>query len=118
MVVGNDGHKERRERIARRCEATGAATYWDIDDIQFHCRIGRTTAWGLVKLQDFPPPVVLGPKGLVWPRAEILTFMESRRRPEHYGDREGASAGRASSYGGEAMCISRPLKGRPARRPE
>ncbi len=58
--------------------------YWDIDDIQFHCRIGRTTAWRLVRSNTFPAPVVLGPKSLVWPREEVVTFMEARRQSDHY----------------------------------
>lgn len=64
-----------------------SATYWDIDDIQFHCRVGRTTAWRLVKRADFPPPAVIGPRGLVWPRTEVLAFMEGRRSPAHYASR-------------------------------
>jgi len=98
-------------------EAATEATYWDIDDIQFHCRIGRTTAWRLVKLKDFPPPVVLGPKGLVWPRAEVLVFMESRRRPEHYQDQEKALARPSVEQDPQVFCVSRPLKARLIREP-
>src|SRR4051794_39034241 len=59
--------------------------YWDIDDVQFHCRIGRSTAWRLVRQEGFPPPVVLGRRTLLWPRAEVISFVENKRNPEHYG---------------------------------
>lgn len=59
--------------------------YWDIRDIQFHCRVSRTTAWALASREPrFPAPVVLGPKNLVWPRVEVVAFMEARRDPRHY----------------------------------
>jgi predicted DNA-binding transcriptional regulator AlpA len=58
--------------------------YWDIADIQFHCRIGRTTAWRLVRESAFPAPVVIGPKTLVWPRDEVVQFMDGRREADHY----------------------------------
>jgi predicted DNA-binding transcriptional regulator AlpA len=75
----------------------GSATYWDINDIQFHCRIGRTTAWKLVKRFDFPAPVVLGPKSLVWPSRDVVAYMESHRAPSHYGPDERLVAERPSS---------------------
>ena len=58
--------------------------YWDIDDVQFHCRIGRSTAWRLVREEGFPAPVVLGRRTLLWPRAEVIAFVEEKRDPEHY----------------------------------
>lgn len=58
--------------------------FWDIKDVEFHCRIGRSTAWRLVREADFPAPVVLGRRTLVWPRAEVLTFIEDKRDPDHY----------------------------------
>src|SRR3954451_12554829 len=58
--------------------------YWDIDDLQFHCRIGRSTAWRLVREDGFPPPVVLGRRTLLWPRAEVISFVEEKREPTHY----------------------------------
>lgn len=63
---------------------TGEAAYWDITDIQFHCRISRSTAWRLVRDDSFPHPVVLGTRSLLWPRCEVHEFMEARRDPEHY----------------------------------
>ena len=58
--------------------------YWDIDDVQFHCRIGRSTAWRLVREEGFPAPIVLGKRSLVWPRAEVIAFVEDKRDPSHY----------------------------------
>ena len=58
--------------------------YWDIDDVQFHCRIGRSTAWRLVREDGFPPPVVLGKRTVLWPREEVIAFVEDRRDPRHY----------------------------------
>src|SRR2546423_11520672 len=58
--------------------------YWDIDDVQFHCRIGKSTAWRLVREEGFPAPVVLGRRTLLWPRAEVIAFVEEKRDPEHY----------------------------------
>ena len=75
-----------------RSRSTDGATYWDIQDIQFHCRMGRTAAWQLVRTaKDFPCPVVLGRKTLVWPRIEVIAFMEGRRRPDHYSQRSTSS---------------------------
>src|SRR3954465_1873277 len=84
-------------------EDTAGATFWDIDDIQFHCRVGRTTAWKLVKRPDFPDPVVVGPHGLVWPRAEGVAFMDTRRSPSHYGRRHDVPAVPADAF------VSRPV---------
>src|SRR3954468_18265046 len=58
--------------------------YWDIDDVQFHCRIGRSTAWRLVREPGFPGPIVLGRRTLVWPRTEVIAFVEEKRDPKHY----------------------------------
>src|SRR2546423_13699652 len=58
--------------------------YWDIDDVQFHCRIGRSTARRLVREQGFPAPVVLGRRTLGWPRAEGIALVEERRAPTQY----------------------------------
>ena len=78
----------------------GEAAYWDIDDIQFHCRIGRTRAWRLVREPNFPTPVVLGPKIIVWPRGEVVSFIESKRRPDHYATAKSvATNANAAPYG-------------------
>src|SRR4051794_35091775 len=71
-----------RHRNAGRRESE--PVYWDIDDVQFHCRIGRSTAWRLVREEGFPAPIVLGRRTLVWPRVEVITFVEDRRDPSHY----------------------------------
>src|SRR3954470_18921946 len=70
-----------------------APVYWDIDDVQFHCRIGRSTAWRLVRERGFPAPVVLGSRTVVWPRVEVIAFVDEKRDPHHYRD----SAARQSS---------------------
>jgi len=62
----------------------GDSTYWDIEDVQFHCRIGRSTAWRLVRRDGFPAPVVFSPRGVLWPREEVVAFMELHRNPGHY----------------------------------
>lgn len=62
----------------------GEPTYWDIDDVQFNCRIGKSTAWRLVREEGFPPPVILGRRTVLWPREEVIAFVEDRRDPRHY----------------------------------
>lgn len=64
--------------------APDRAVYWDIRDVQFHCRIGRSTAWRLVREEGFPAPVVYGKRGVIWPSAEVIQFLEGRRDPSHY----------------------------------
>lgn len=61
-----------------------APEYWDINDIQFHCRIGRTTAWRLVRRPSFPVPILVSAKRLVWSREEVVDFLEGQREPERY----------------------------------
>src|SRR5947209_8482370 len=58
--------------------------YWDVRDIQFHCRMGRSTAWRLVRENGFPAPVVHGKRCILWPRSEVIAFLERRRSEEHY----------------------------------
>src|SRR3954452_1145376 len=60
--------------------------YWDIDDVQFHCRIGRSTAWRLVRQAGFPAPIVLGRRLVVWPRAEVVAFIAEKRDPSQYSE--------------------------------
>jgi predicted DNA-binding transcriptional regulator AlpA len=72
------------DQLPSRTSEINEPVFWDIDDIQFHCRIGRTTAWRLVRDAQFPAPIVVGPKSFVWPRNEVMVFMEARRRPGHY----------------------------------
>ncbi len=66
-------------------DARQQSAFWDISDIQFHCRISRSTAWRLVRTEGFPPPAVLGKRSVIWPRGEVLDFVESRRESKHYG---------------------------------
>ncbi len=61
--------------------------FWSIRDIQFNCRIGRTAAWQLVRQPDFPCPLAIGGKRLVWSRSEVLAFLDGLRRPDHYAAR-------------------------------
>jgi predicted DNA-binding transcriptional regulator AlpA len=75
-----------RKRDRRPLSTDREPMYWDIDDVQFHCRIGRSTAWRLVRETGFPPPVVLGRRTLVWPRDEVITFVDNKRDPKHYAD--------------------------------
>jgi predicted DNA-binding transcriptional regulator AlpA len=93
------------DRARARGRQSAEATFWDIADIQFHCRVGRTTAWNLARTdRDFPPPVVLGSNRLVWPRSEVLAFMEARRSSGRYGRaRRGISADKS----GEAVFVTR-----------
>lgn len=60
------------------------ADYWNIRDIQFSCRVSRSTAWRMVREDDFPSPIVYGTRLVVWPRAEVIEFLERRRDPHHY----------------------------------
>jgi predicted DNA-binding transcriptional regulator AlpA len=69
-------------------DANGTAAdpdFWDINDIQFHCRIGRTKAWELVREAGFPPPVVMG-KRRIWPRLEVLAFLGRLRQQDYYAN--------------------------------
>ena len=91
-----------------RGDVASEATYWDIDDVQFQCRLSRTTAWRLARTdKDFPEPVVLGQKIIVWPRVEVIAFMEARRTGEHYKRVAGESA--AITNAGEPSFVSRPV---------
>lgn len=67
--------------------AAAEPDFWGINDIQFHCRIGRTRAWQLVHEPDFPTPVAIGARR-IWPRGEVLAFLDSCRqeRISHGGD--------------------------------
>ena len=58
--------------------------YWGIADIEHHCRISRSTAWRLVRREGFPAPVVLTRRCLMWPRDEVIDFIERHRDPMHY----------------------------------
>ena len=102
------------ERLRNRCAGTGEATYWDIEDIQFHCRLSRTTAWRLARHDaGFPIPVILGPRNFVWPRAEVVAFLEARRRAAP----QGKKPTRTSRVPNEqaAAYSPRPLRSRPGR---
>jgi predicted DNA-binding transcriptional regulator AlpA len=91
--------------LAVRRAAAVQAVYWDIEDIQFHCRISRTTAWKLARRdRDFPAPVVLGPRAVVWRRVDVLAFMESRQSPDHYRK----PVGRTAEQEGELTAAYRP----------
>jgi predicted DNA-binding transcriptional regulator AlpA len=58
--------------------------YWDIRDIQFHLRIGRTFAWQLVKADGFPPPLVLGRRRMCWLAADVRSYAATRRDAERH----------------------------------
>ena len=64
--------------------APATAVYWNIRDIQFHCRISRSTAWGLVREEGFPAPVLHGKRCVLWPSCEVVEFLEVRRQPGRY----------------------------------
>lgn len=84
------------------------AHYWSIRDIAFHCRMGRSTAWRLVREGGFPAPVVYGQRCLLWPREEVIEYMEARRDPGHY--RRGCVPTSESSQ--SAPFSARPVRGR------
>ena len=65
-------------------DATQQRTYWGIADIEHQCRISRSTAWRLVRREGFPAPVVLTRRCLMWPRGEVIDFIERHRDPMHY----------------------------------
>jgi predicted DNA-binding transcriptional regulator AlpA len=65
------------------------AEYWDIRDIQFHCRVSRSTAWRMVDEPDFPQRMTYG-RCVRWPRAEVMQFLENRRaQPSVHERRDG-----------------------------
>ena len=99
---------EGSRQLDGRTDGSETATYWDIDDVQFHCRVSRSTAWRLVRSDGFPPPVVFG-RRVVWPRVEVVIFMEERRDPNYYAAQDqsaGAPPGRAPAF------ASRPVRRR------
>ena len=103
------------ERLRNRCAGTGEATYWDIEDIQFHCRLSRTTAWRLARHDaGFPIPVILGPRNFVWPRAEVVAFLEARRRAAPQGKKPATRTQRVPNEQA-AVYSPRPLRSRPGR---
>lgn len=88
-----------------------AAEYWNVRDIQFHCRIGRSTAWRLVREDGFPAPILYGKRCVLWPRAEVMAFLEERRDPEHYAP---AARGPARGPGAVSAFSARPVRRRSA----
>ena len=58
------------------------AEYWDIRDIQFHCKVSRSTAWRMADEPDFPARITYG-RCVRWPRAEVVEFLERRRDAPH-----------------------------------
>lgn len=103
-------------RVVEVDDSTTTAAYWDIQDIQFHCRISRTTAWRLVREEGFPAPVVLGPRNLIWPRSEVIAFFETRRRPGHYEPPTDATSRRPTGRD-SAPYVSRAVRRRQSRAP-
>lgn len=90
--------------------APEAALYWDIRDIQFHCRMGRSTAWRLVREDGFPPPVLCGKRSVLWPQREVVGFLEERRDAGHY------RRARAVPTAQPVQFAARPVRSRAARR--
>jgi len=91
-VAGADGNPVRQHAHSDE------STYWDIRDIQFHCRISRSTAWRLVRTPGFPAPTVIASKALRWRRDDVEAFLDSRRDPQRYSDASGdRPAGPASA---------------------
>lgn len=76
----------RTDELVPAHAATEQSMYWGIADIEYHCRISRSTAWRLVRREGFPAPVVLTRRRLVWPRDEVIAFIERHRDPMHYAD--------------------------------
>jgi predicted DNA-binding transcriptional regulator AlpA len=60
-------------------ERDARPVYWAIRDIQFHCRVSRSTAWRLVRSPGFPRAAVLSPKTVRWRRDEVEAFVDARR---------------------------------------
>lgn len=94
--------------------APGAAVYWNIRDIQFHCRIGRSTAWRLVREDGFPAPVLYGKRCVLWPRVEVMEFLEARREFDHYTREKRGVTGSPSP---DPTFVARPIRSRTRGRP-
>jgi predicted DNA-binding transcriptional regulator AlpA len=73
-----------REAEHAHDDTAALATYWDISDVQYHCRLGRSAAWRLVRRDGFPAPVVLSQREVLWPRDEVIAFLDKHRDPQHY----------------------------------
>jgi predicted DNA-binding transcriptional regulator AlpA len=73
------------------------AEYWDIRDIQFHCRVSRSTAWRMVDEPDFPRRITYG-RCVRWPRAEVMQFLEKRRAQPQPAERRVARASTAPAF--------------------
>ena len=97
-----------REERGPDALAPSAAVYWNIRDIQFHCRIGRSTAWRLVREDGFPSPVVYGKRCVLWPSVEVREFLEARREPGHYRPRQPAAS--AHYLRADAVYVARPVR--------
>lgn len=93
--------------------APSAAAYWNVRDIQFHCRIGRSTAWRLVRQDGFPAPVLCGARCVIWPRVEVIEFLEARRAPDHYRQRETKLSHQVP--GSAVGFVARPVRSRATR---
>lgn len=71
---------------------------WDIRDIQYQLRIGRTLAWQLVKGDGFPTPVILGKRRLCWIASEVRGYLRTKK--ETGLDQAVGSASEAARPGG------------------
>lgn len=87
----------------------GAAEYWDIRYIQFHCRVSRSTAWRMVDEPDFPRRLTYG-RCVRWPRSEVMQFLENRREQPQPAERRLERRSAASSF------ATRPVRRRSASR--
>jgi predicted DNA-binding transcriptional regulator AlpA len=78
-MAGGTSPTARSVRGQRDLCGCAPPTYWDIEDIQFECRIARSSAWRLVRRAAFPVPVRVGARSIIWPRLEVVAFLDSRR---------------------------------------
>jgi hypothetical protein len=50
-----------------------------------------------VREEGFPPPVLLGKRTILWPRDEVIDFLDQKRDPAHYGAPAGDAVVRFST---------------------
>lgn len=54
-------------------------------DVEKWCQIARTTIYRLMRADQFPEPIRIGPRAVRWLRSEVEAWLASR--PRATGDR-------------------------------
>ena len=51
-------------------------------EVESRCRISRSALYRLMRENDFPEPIKIGPRAVRWRESEIEAYIDSRPRAE------------------------------------